>query len=114
MVNNYLPKMKWRWRYVFLILGLLPFVAGIGLHYYYKWSLSKYKAELAAKGFHTEISKLTAPPCADKESARIFYSAFRSFPPLPDNLPRMMEQVAPGKARVAWKETVLFEQTRDK
>jgi hypothetical protein len=65
--------------------------------------LERYKAELRAKGEKLSLTELAIPPSTDvaEVASRQFFAAnaFR----VAGDFPQLMEFVAPGKARVAWR-----------
>lgn len=96
-----IKKLKW-WH---LLVGtlLLVLISGLALHFYFKWSLANYKAELISKG-----EKLGFPyvveGCEDKEAAAEIWKAYAGMPQLPAQAtPKAMKAISPGKAQLVTK-----------
>lgn len=94
-----IKKLKW-WHLLVGTVSLI-LISVLALHFYLRWSLANYKAELASKG-ETLAFPYVVNDCEDKEAAAEVWKAYDALPALPSHAtPRTMRTIAPGKAQVA-------------
>jgi hypothetical protein len=95
-----------RWKILLAAGGLLVLIAaGFWLdgHVRPANELVAYKQFLRAKGEKLDLTELIPPPVpAESNSAAAVEEAFGMYGSSVDNLPYVMEMVAPGKALVGW------------
>jgi hypothetical protein len=98
-------------------LAIVP-LAAVVHHYQLKSSVTRYRAELKARGEPMELAGVAPPPISmERNAAPIFQKATALFCTnwnvLGSNPPPMMRMVAPGKAMIGWMQSDVRECGKD-
>jgi hypothetical protein len=100
------------WICVGLGLLLLGLFAAVCSHHRAKWRLESYKQQLLAQGEKLAIAELIPPMPPSELNGAVAFLKPRALNTL--NYVTPMKMVAPGKARVGWRETDPFESVEAK
>jgi hypothetical protein len=98
---------KRRWKRITIIALLVSAAIPVALHYRAKSRLSEYREQLKRSGEKIDINELIPPtiPNGFANGAKFLSAEAAISPRLRELSPLPMKIVAPGKARVAWRES---------